>query len=232
MDTGRQFSTVEQLRINRNIGIFRIHILHTGDAERCRMGERTFNCVQALLMGERRDDFVDIVHGSVFQSAGGIALRIADDGSAGWVWGFGRDPCHAQRHRVGQRHVAVVSIHEYRQFGGYGIDELFGRELGRVPLGFVPIAAKNPLVLLCIFGTLANATGEFFRGCRIVQLNTIELRSSAHEVDVSIVEARQKRFAAGIDDASLRTTPGSDLRIRSDGYYSITEHGDGLGRGE
>src|SRR5712692_145301 len=196
------------------------------------MPEGPLDSMQALLMGERRNDFVHVVHGSVFQSAGGIALWIADDGSTGRVWGFGCDPSHSQRDGISQRHVAVVSIHEYRQFGGHGIDERFGRELGRVPLGLVPIAAENPLAHLCIFVTLADATGEFLRACRIVQLNTIELRSSAHEVDVGVVEAWQKQFAAGIDDASLRTTPGSALRIRSDRYYTITENGDGLGRGE
>src|SRR5947209_6445050 len=139
------------------------------------MREGTLYSVQALLMGERWNDFIHVVHRSVFQSAGRIALRIADDGSAGRVWGFGRDTSHSQRDGISQRHVAVVSIHEYRQFGRYGIDELFGRELGRVPLGLVPIAAENPLVLPCIFGTLADATREFLRACRIIQLNTIEL---------------------------------------------------------
>ena len=92
IDPGCEFATLQQLGVNRDVFVFRIHVLNAGHADRTRVSQGSLNRVQALLVGERRHDFVDEVHGGIFESSRRIAFCVAHDGSARRIWGGCRDP--------------------------------------------------------------------------------------------------------------------------------------------
>ena len=139
------------------------------------------------------------VQGGVFQSSGGIAPAHRERWRLRRIGRLCGDAGSAERGRVGQTHVAVVATDEDRRVASDGIDQLFGREFRRSPLGFVPVAAQNPRSLGRDFGALADAAGKFLGAGGIVQLHVVELRATGDEVHVRIVEAGQEEFASGID---------------------------------
>ena len=113
IDTRGQLAALQQLGVDGNVFIFRIHVLHAGDAERRGVGQGALHRLQPLLVRQRRNDFVDVVHGGVFQRAGWIALRVAHDHAAGRVRSLRRDAGQSQGDGVRQGHVAVVAGHEH-----------------------------------------------------------------------------------------------------------------------
>ena len=85
IDARGQLAAFQQFGVDRNVGILRIHVLHAGDAERGGMSQGAFDRPQTRVVRKRRRDLVDVIHGGVFQRAGGIALRVAHDDAAGRV---------------------------------------------------------------------------------------------------------------------------------------------------
>src|SRR5690349_2169942 len=100
--------------------------------------------------------------------------------------------------------MAVITADENRRARREGINKFLGRQLSGSPLGFVPISAEDPLAFGSRFRAFLDPAGELLRAGRVIQLHVIELRSSAHEMHVSIIEPWQQQFAAGINSLRLR----------------------------
>ena len=203
-------------------------MLHTGDAQGTGIGESACHGVHALVMGERRDGFVEHVLSGVFERAGGIALGIANDGAAGWVGSLCSNARGTQRGRVGETHVAVVTTDKDGRVVRDGIDQLFGREFRGSPLGFIPVTAENPRSLGRDFGALADAADELLGAGRVVELDVIELHATGDEVHMGIVEAGEEEFASGVEHLRFGTTPGRDFRVRAYCDDAVTQDGDRL----
>ena len=109
------------------------------------------------------------------------------------------------------------------------ISSLVGK-FRRSPLGFIPIAAQNPLSLGRRLRAFADAAGKFRGAGRVVQLHIVELRPPVDKVHVRVVETGKQEFAGGIDDAGLRAAPGIDIGIGADGDNAVAQDRDGLGR--
>ena len=203
-------------------------MLHTGDAQGTGIGESACHGVHALVMGERRDGFVEQVLSGVFERAGGIALGIANDGTAGWVGSLCSNARGTQRGRVGETHVAVVTTDKDGRVVRDGIDQLFGRELRGSPLGFIPVTAENPRTLGRDFGAGVDAADELLGAGRVVELDVIELHATGDEVHMGIVEAGEEEFASGVEHLRFGTTPGRDFRVRAYCDDAVTQDGDRL----
>jgi hypothetical protein len=78
------------------------------------MFQRPLHRMQPLLMGEWRNDLVHVIHGGIFERSRGIALRIANNGPTRRVRSLAGHAGHPQSHRIGQRHVPVVTVHKNR----------------------------------------------------------------------------------------------------------------------
>jgi hypothetical protein len=66
INASRQLAALQQFRISGDIFVVRIHMLHTGDAKRSSVSESAFYSFHSLIMRERRDDFIDQIHGRIF----------------------------------------------------------------------------------------------------------------------------------------------------------------------
>ena len=75
------------------------------------MSQGTLHCAQATIVRERRHHFVDEVHRCIFEAAGWIAARIANNKATRGVGRFPGNTRQFQSNRVGQRHVAVIPAH-------------------------------------------------------------------------------------------------------------------------
>ena len=107
--------------------------------------------------------------------------------------------------------MTVIAIHGHRGFGRCRIDQFPGGQFRWTPLGLVPIAAEQPFSLGGFRGTLTNAADEFLRAGGVIELHIVELRSTIHEVHVSVVESRQQTLPGGIDHAGVGPAPGIHL---------------------
>ena len=56
--------------------------------------------------------------------------------------GYDREKIVAS-HGVGQAHVPVVAHDEHGSVWSELVDQFFGRQRGRIPLGFIPVAAAD-----------------------------------------------------------------------------------------
>ena len=191
IDARSQLPALQQLIVNRDVRIFRIHVLHAGDAERSGVRQGAFHRLHPLIVRERRRDLVDIVHGGVFERAGGIALCVANDDTAGRIWSFGGYACQAQRGRVRQSHVAVVAHHKYGSVGSKRVDQFLGGHPRGSPLGLVPVSAGDPLTLRRTPGALPNAPRKFLGTGGVVELYLVERQSAVDKMHVGVVKARQ-----------------------------------------
>ena len=157
------------------------------------MSQGAFDCPQPLVVRKRRRDLVDVVHGGVFQRAGGIALSVVNDDAAGRIWSLGGDACQPQGDRVGQGHVAVVAAHEIRAYPGVSgsINSLVGMADG-VHL----VSSQSPPVTHSPFGVFfacspmrrANSCGAG----GVIELHAVERQAAVDKMHVGVVEARQQ----------------------------------------
>ena len=83
VNAGSQLPFLEKLGIDGDVVEVGRHVLHAGHTDRCGMCKRAFHGMTALVVAQRRDHFIDKVGRRVFQSASGIAFRIAHDDSTG-----------------------------------------------------------------------------------------------------------------------------------------------------
>src|ERR1700720_1627736 len=109
--------------------------------------------------------------------------------------------------------MTVISIHGHRRIGRGSVDQLFGGQLCGAPLGLIPIAAEQPAASGSLRGTLANAEGKFLRAGPIIELHIVELRAAIPKTQVGILETRQPDPPAGIEQASIGTTPRPNLLV-------------------
>src|SRR5215472_9056833 len=79
VNSGGELACSQQLSIDGNVFVISDHVLHASDPNRRRVRERSLNYFDPLIMRERRDHLIYVVRGRVFQSAGGISVRVAHD---------------------------------------------------------------------------------------------------------------------------------------------------------
>src|SRR5207237_5121260 len=109
---------------------------------------------------------------------------------------------------------------------------LLGRQLSGIPLCLVPIAAQDPLAFGSKFRAFPDPPGELFRAGGVIQLHVVELRPSAHEMQVSVIEAWEQQPASGINGARCRPVPRLDVGVGADGHNAVTNYGHSLCRGQ
>ena len=114
-----------------------------------------------MVWGVAWNDAVHGVHGGIFEDAGGIAVRIADDGAAGRLGGGAGDAGELEGERVGEAHVAVEAVDEDGVVAGTLVDQLARGEAGGGPGFMVPIAAQDPAAGGQFGGEGADALAEF-----------------------------------------------------------------------
>ena len=192
IDARSQFSPLQQLGVNSNVRVFRIHVLHAGDPKRGRMSQGPFDCPQALIMRKWRRDLVDVVHGGVFQRAGGVAVRIVHNDAAGRVRGLGSNACQPEGDGVGQSHVAVVATHKDGPIQADRIDQFLAGHGGGSPFRFVPVATGYPFALGRLLYLFANSTGKFRGAGGVIQLHAVERQAAIDKMHVGVVEAREQ----------------------------------------
>src|SRR6185437_9889160 len=113
--------------------------------------------------------------------------------------------------------MPVVTIDEDRSVGRDGINQLPCGQLGGRPLLLVPVSSGNPLAFGRLFGSLGDALSELLRRGCVFQLHFLEMLSSIHKMDVSIVEAREKQAALSINHFCLWTVPDIHISSRTHG---------------
>ena len=228
IDAGRQLAFTEQLGIDGDVGVVRIHILHAGDTERRGVPRGPFDGVAALGVSRLWDNFEYEIGGGIHQCASGTALRVVDDHAPVRVGSLRRDASRLQRQRVDQNHVSVVTANRHGRSGSHRINQLFGGELRRAPFCFVPVAAEEPLAFRSLRGALRDAASKFLRAGGVVQLYVVELRAARHEVDVGIVETGQEAVPCCVDRLRIGSPPGIDILIGAHGDDSIAQDCNGF----
>ena len=90
-----------------------------------------FTACRRCIVGQRRQDLENVVHGSVFKRASGIALRVANDDSARRIRSLRGNAGQAQCDGIGQAHVAVIRLTNTGVSGAEGsISSLVGMLAG------------------------------------------------------------------------------------------------------
>src|SRR5919201_1823288 len=96
----RKFAFFVEFFVDANVGTevlaFVAHLLHASDAYAARVGQSATHSPHELIVAERRDGVLDQDLGGIFQEAGGIATRIANNHAAGWVGSLRVDSCHLE----------------------------------------------------------------------------------------------------------------------------------------
>src|SRR6185437_12167929 len=124
--------------------------------------------------------------------------------------------------------MPVVAIDEDRSVGSDGINQLSCRQLSRRPLLLIPVSSGNPLAFGRLFCSLRDALSEFLRRGCVFQLNFLEMLSSIHKMDMSIVEAREKQAALSINHFCLGTVPDIHVSSRTHGNNPFPHNGQSL----
>ncbi len=228
IDAHRQLAAACQIGVDVDVLVRRVHVLHAGDAERRRVLQCALDRTRPLRFGHLRDDALDVGHCRVLEHAGRQSLRVADDLAAGRI---GRPLGHAgaaERCRIGQRHVAVVAVHEHRRAASPVVDERAGRQRGRRPPLVVPVAAEHPFAWLGA-GPRDDATGELGGRVGVFQIDVLELRATVDQVHVRVVEARHHAPAFSVDDGRIRTTPTFNCAGVADVDDALADRGQRLG---
>src|SRR5579871_4146301 len=112
-----------------------------------------------------------------------------------------------QGNRIGQNHMSVVATDEHMCVASQRIDQFFRRIDRRSPFRLVPITAQNPLAIRRILSAFGNPVSELLFAGGIVQLDAIELQSTADKVDMSVIEPGQEQLSSRINDMRSWTAP-------------------------
>src|SRR6476659_8868710 len=94
----------------------------------------------------------------------------------------------------------------------------------------IPIAAGHPSVRGNLWHELANSIGKFLRRVGVAQIDARKLKSPAHEVHMSIVEARQDQPALSVDDFRRGSGKLLDVTRRTNCNYAVANDCDRRGR--
>src|SRR6185437_7901163 len=124
--------------------------------------------------------------------------------------------------------MPVVAIDEDRSVGRDWINQLSCRQLSRRPLLLIPVSPGNPLALGGLFCSLRYALSKLLRRGCVFQLHFLEMLSSIHKMDMSIVEARQKQAALSINHFCLWTVPDIHISSRTHGNDPLPHNGQRL----
>ena len=189
---------------------------------------RGLECRENLLLGRLRQDREDEVHGVVFEDAGGLALRVADDLAPFGCRGLPVDAGELEREGVGQRHVTVEAGDEDRVVGAHAVDPLFAWQLAS-PGFVIPVAVQDPTTCRLGRREFGDAPGEEPRRRCVAQLDAGEGRSAFQKVHVVVDEARHGEAAREIDRL-FRRDPGG-VSLADKGNHPLRDgHGCGLGQ--
>ena len=182
-------------------------------------------------MRKWRRDFVDVVHGGVFQRAGGIALSIVHDNAAGRVGRLGRDACQPKRDRVGQCHVAVVTETNTGVSGVSGsIKSLVGMAAGvHLVSSQSPLVTHSPLGVFLACSPMRRANSAALVAS--LSSHAVERKAAIDKVDVGVIEARQQQFSGCVDCAGVGAVPGLDIGVGADRHDPVAQHRNRLGGG-
>ena len=127
--------------------------------------------------------------------------------------------------------MAVVTAYENRCVWGDRIDQLFGGQLGWIPLGFIPIATHDPLAFRGLLDLLTDAAGKLLGAGGVIELYRVELQATTNEMNVRIVEAGQQQFTSGVNHAGVGAVPRFNIGVGADTDDAVAQNSDGLSRG-
>ena len=195
------------------------------------MGQCAPHRFQTLFMTERRNDSVDQVSSCIFEGAGGVAFRVANDHPTRRVRRLRGNPGQLKGEGIRQTHVPVIAPDENRCFRRQGVDQLAGRNLVGRPFRFIPVAALYPLALGNPLGAFADPAGKFLRTRGVVQLDRVQLQPSRNKMHMGIVETRHQTATRRVNNLSVRAPPGGNVGVGANRNDAFAQHGDGLGRG-
>src|SRR5262249_25897667 len=73
-------------------------------------------------------------------------------------------------------------------------------------------------------GALADAAREFLRRRRIIELDTLQLLPTRHEMNMRIIESGKEKSASGVDHLCVRAAPSINVAMRADGDDAVSKH--------
>ena len=226
----------------------------------CIQGSAAFLCggnaaagIEGLLVFEELQLFIEahrtVVARSSFQQGRGAFLektggfggsRFANDDATGRVGGIAVYAGSFQRGGIGYQHMAGDMRNDNRIIGKGGVEVFFGRVASFRQLFLVIAIAGDPVPIRYIFHVLElfqliDQLGDIVN---VADGRWIEIYGpgacEAHEVAVSVHEARDHGMAPEVDDGSFIIFILQDPGCRADGYDLAVLHRygvrDGIGR--
>ena len=148
----------------------RPHVVDGRDALRRDVAHRRLERAILQRIARRRHLRRDEIHRVVFEDAGQLAPRVADDRSARDIRRVARHARGAQRGRIGQRHVAVEPVDPDGMIRRGRIDPVAARQLS-APERVVPVSAGDPRARRHRRGKCRDARDECLARCSIPELH-------------------------------------------------------------
>ena len=146
-------------------------------------------------------------HGAVDHHARRVAGGIADVAAA---LGVGRRLPHLgdpERQGVGDGGVAIDPREEHRVVGRHRVERVPGWPGGVGPVVLVPRAPEDPLARRGLAHAFLHHPDDLREAGRAAQVEPLEALAEPGEVTMGVVEARDDRPAAGIDDTGRGAPP-------------------------
>ena len=208
----------------------RPHVVDGRDSLRRDVAHRGLERAILQRIARRRHLRRDEIHRVVFEDAGQLAPRVADDLAARDIRRLARHPGGAERGRVGQRHVAVEPVDPDGMVRRGRIDPVAARQLVRPS----SVWSQSPPVIHVPAGTVAanavDARDERLARRGIPELDGREPEPAIEEVNVGIDEAGHDEPAAEIHDLGAVGTR-ADVGRAADRDDSIAGDDDRFGFG-
>ena len=108
-----ELTFLSQLGISSNLCKLRIHVLHTGHAQRRSVFHRGASSAESLFMRHWRNRFVDQRHCRILENAGGIPVCVPHNDSTGDLRSFRINACELHRGGIRERLVTIVTLNEH-----------------------------------------------------------------------------------------------------------------------
>ena len=174
------------------------HLVHRrqtiGDGEILRAQNRGFD----LRRRRRRQHAPHEPHREVDEHAGRLALVVAQDASAGRIFGRAGDVRLLERERVGPAGVAVDALEPHRPIGDHGVERCVRGKFGVGKTVLIPAVAEEPIAF-----DAGESVGALVGGGAAAQIDLTGGDAEAVEMRVRVGERGHHRPSGELDDARL-----------------------------